>query len=298
MKWRKKLEGRAANLGVSIATGIVRRLSPAGVEKFGVFLGRLIYRFMGKRRQRVLSNLELAFPEWSDEKRHEVMLKNFEHFGIVGAEFLRSQSRTKEQLDSMLVEVEGYEHFEKAWSQGKGVLVLTGHFGNWELVGAWMASKGIPFSVVVRDADDAELNTGVNKLRSASGAKVIARGNAARQIISNLRAHEVVAILPDQNAREAFIPFFGKPAGTSLGPGVLAERTKAPVIAGFCARIGPGQYRLSVAPELQPVEGDGPKGEGMMRAYYAWLEESIRQHPEQYLWMHDKWRFARQEHLI
>ncbi len=298
MKRRKKFEGRAAHVGMSIATGIVRRLSPRGAERFGAFVGRLIGRFMGKRRHRVLANLELAFPEWTPEKREEVMWRQFEHFGIVGAEFLRSQSRTQGQLEEMIVEIEGYEHFEKAVNQGKGVLVLTGHFGNWELVGAWVASKGIPFSVVIRDADDANVNSGVNQLRSLSGAKIIPRGNAARQIIANLRANEVVAILPDQNAKEAYIPFFGKLAGTTLGPGVLAERTKAPVIAGFCARIGPCRYRLSVAPELQPIECDGAKGEGMMRAYYAWLEDAIRQHPEQYLWMHDKWRAARRKKLI
>ncbi|MCG9896062.1 MAG: lysophospholipid acyltransferase family protein, partial [Fimbriimonadaceae bacterium] len=204
---------------------------------------------------------------------------------------------TPERLEETTV-VEGFHHVEQALAQGRGALMITGHFGNWERISAWLSHRGVPLSVVARDANQAEINDLINSLRQGPGTRVIPRGNAARPILERLRANELIGILPDQNSQEIYIPFFGHPAGTVLGPGVLAERSGAPVIPVACVRVGVGRYRIRFDDPLVPEPVEGPRGEGTMRAIHAWLESVIREHPEQWLWLHDRWRSARREGLL
>lgn len=255
-----------------------------------------MFRVSRKHRQRALSNLELAFPDWSEAERRRVALAVFEHFGRVTAEFLVSGRRGIEHIEATTT-VEGLEHIEQARAQGRGVILVTGHFGNWERMSAWLSTHGYQVTVVARDADDDGANRIVNQVRSGFGTRVISRGNAARPMLEVLRQGGLVGILPDQNSDEAFLPFFGHPAGTVLGPGVLHERTGAPVVPATGVWVGPGRYVVRFFPRLeaQPTE---VKGEGTMRAFLAWLEGVIREHPEQYLWFHDRWRNARRRGLL
>ena len=178
------------------------------------------------------------------------------------------------------------------------MILLTAHFGNWERVAAWMVLSGYKLAVIARDADDQGVNQLVNELREGPGTEVISRGRAARASIERLRRNEIVGILPDQNANEIFIPFFGKPAGTVLGPGVLAERTGASVAPVFCHYEGEGRYRVRFYPAVVADEGFETKGEGMMRAINRLLEGVVREHPDQWLWFHDRWRNARRKGLL
>lgn len=244
-----------------------------------------------------MENLHIAFPEWSEEKRREVMWQNLDHFGRVISNFFGGYERTKAEVDAV-VEVHGIEHLDEALKRGRGALLLTGHFGNWEVVAAWLSLNGYPLSVVIRDADTADVNDAINMMRRKPGTHLIPRGNAAREIITRLRNNEIIGILPDQNSKEIFIPFFGKPAGTVLGPGVIASRTGAAPVFGTGVRIGVNKYLLEFHPPLEPEEGWEVKGEGLMRTFHRKLEEVIREHPEQYLWMHDRWRSAKRKKLL
>lgn len=286
------------------AAGFMRRLqrslerkTPAQVEAAGRRLGRLMMRTVKKRRERCLSNLKLAFPEMPDRERQELAVRTFEHFGICTADFLSSRVWTLESLEGSM-EIEGKEIIDDALKAGKGAIVITGHFGNWERVNIWLGLNGIPLNVVVRTANTQGVDKIVNDLRERTGTKVIHRGNAARPIMAKLRNNEMVGIVPDQNSDEVFIPFFGHPAGTVLGPGVIHERSGAPVIPAYCIRTGVGKYKVKICPPLEPLPGYEVKGEGMMRAINAWLEEQIRETPEQWLWFHDRWRNARQRGLL
>jgi len=293
---RKKLEQRAGTFAFKFLLNHVERKDALGAERFGIRLGRFIYRISKKHRNRALSNLAMAMPELTDSERQDICRRMFEHFGIVGADFLRSRKRTHEEvLES--VEMEGFPHVLEALAQDKGVIVVTGHFGNWERVGHYSTARGYKMYVVAREANDSALNSMVAELRAASGLEVESRGNAARAILRLLGQKQMVAILPDQNSEEIFVPFFGLPTGTVQGPAVLHERTGAPIITAFCARTGPVKYRLVISPPLQKVEGyDGP--EGMTRAINNALEDIIRQYPEQWLWLHDRWKSARRRGLV
>lgn len=271
--------------------------SPEEAEMWGEKLASIWWTFGGRRRQVALSNLAMAFPELSLEERNRIARAVFTHFGRVTADFLASSGRPTEELAKEM-DVEGKEHLDEALALGRGVLLITGHFGNWERVSRWMSGMGYKLSVVARDADQAKVNDAVNDLRQETGTRVIPRGAAARPILERLKANEVVGILPDQNSKEIFIPFFGRPAGTVLGPGVLAERSGAVVLPITCVWIGPGRYKVIFYPHLQPISEGEKRGEGMMRAINAWLEERIRERPEQWLWIHDRWRSARKKGLL
>ena len=271
----------------------VGRKGPGEAEATGKKLGAWVYKVSKKRRERCLANLQLAFPELSDSERDGLCQRVFEHYGIVTADFLNADRRTLEDVKGSM-EVEGYHHMVEALDLGRGVILITGHFGNWERMSAYVSGLGHKLTVVARDTRNERLNQMVNELRSKGGTEVIPRGNAARPILERLRKNEIVGILPDQNSAEVFVPFFGHLCGTVLGPGVLSERTGAPVMPVYCVRIGTNQYRMTFEPPLTPAEWDGPKGSGMMVAIHRSLEARIRAHPEQWLWFHDRWRSARQ----
>ena len=296
-KRSKKIRGR---LIAWLLRRIQRRLLKKPYLKAlasGERMGRLVWKLAKGRRNTAVSNLMMAFPEMSEEGALATSKRVFENFGRSSADFLVGLDRTKEELDSTTT-IEGFQNFEKAHAKGKGVMIVTGHFGNWERSSMWLVHRGYKLSVVARDANDEGVNALVNELRKGPGTEVIARGNAARPMIERLKRNELIGIVPDQNSNEIFIPFFGKPAGTVLGPGVIAERTGAPVVPFFCHYVGAGRYHIKVYPELATEPVYETKGEGMMRAIGRQLEEVIREHPDQWLWFHDRWRNARRRGML
>lgn len=268
----------------------------AAAERIGERLGKLAYRVSRKHRERALENLARAFPEATIEQRQGWARGVLVHFGRIMADFMRGGSRSREEvLDS--VATEGFELLERALADGKGAILVTAHFGNWERMGAYVAARGYKLSVVARDANDPEMNELVNRLRLATGIEVISRGNAARAILTKLKRNECVGILPDQNSDEIFVPFFGIPCGTVQGPAVLATRSGAPIIPTYCVRVGIGQYRLWMEPPLIADEGFEPV-EGLTRSLNRSLEQAIRQFPDQYLWIHNRWKSAKARGLV
>lgn len=294
---RRDLESRLGAFAFTRAQRWLVRKSPDQAERIGERLGRLIWKASKKHRRRALDNLAMVFPDLSAPERERLGRKVFEHFGRVTADFLASPRRTKEDLEASMT-IEGIEHLDEALARGKGVVMITGHFGNWERLAAWLSTQGYTITVVQRDVRDSSLNQMVQRLREGPGTKVIGRGDAARPIIERLRNNELIGILPDQNSDEIFLPFFGKPAGTVLGPGVISERTGAPVVCCWCIWEGAGRYRMIVEPILEPEPGYSTKGEGTMRAIHRSLEAVVRQHPEQWLWFHDRWKSARRKGLL
>lgn len=291
----KSIQSKTLNrIAPVIAGSLLRQFQKRDIvaaERFGERLLAFAMRVDGKHRRRALSNLEMAFPDWSLEKREETVREMYRHFGRVIADFTHTPQRSlQDVLDN--TEVEGFEHLEAAESLGKGVIAITAHFGNWEWMGHWMTATGRHLAVIARDANQGTIQQMLHDIRAASGVEVLSRGNAARGSLTWLKKNNFIGILPDQNARDIYIPFFGKTAGTVIGPAVFYNKTGSPVLPCFGVWIGPGQYRMIIRPALTPVEGFEPV-EGMMRAINNALEEVIRQYPQQWLWMHDRWKSAR-----
>lgn len=270
--------------------------SPVDAENSGAKLGALAYKVSSKHRMKADRNLRLAFPELSDPQRETLARDVLIHFGRVMAVFVRlGKLSDKEILD--MVEFEGFEHLEGVMKAGRGAVITSGHFGNWEILGTVLAIKGIPISVVAREANDPALTKLVTDLRESHGMKIIPRGDAARPILRELKEGHAVGLIPDQNSSEIYVPFFGHPCGTVMGPAIISIRSRAPIIPVYCARIGPTRYKVIVEPPLNPVEGYSLE-EGLTRAMNLSLESVIRKYPDQYLWIHDRWKSARREGLV
>lgn len=293
---RKDFERRAGFLAFQMAEKSFLKKTTLEAERTGERLGMLVYRLSKKHRRRALSNLKLAMPELSERDRDQLARRIFKHFGRITADFVQSPKRTDaEVLDS--AEIIGAEHLDNALSLGRGVILITGHFGNWERAAHCVAAKGYRLSVVARDANDSDLNRHVLRIREAHGVEVLSRGNAARGILSRLKKNEIVAILPDQNSEDMFVPFFGHPCGTVTGPAVIHRRTEAPILMVFSTWVAPGRYRMEVLPPLQALDGFEPI-EGMTRAINLALENAIRRTPEQWLWFHNRWKSAAKRGLV
>ena len=254
----------------------------------------LLCRLDKKHRTRTTDNIALAFPGLPHSAQAEMAREMFRHFGRTVADFLRSPLRKVEDF-SKDTTIEGHEHLKDVLDQGQGVLLISAHLGNFERMCHHISTEGVKVSGIARDANESAITDKVNSLRGQY-MEILSRGNAARETIKRLKANELVVILPDQNADEAYIPFFGKPAGTVLGPAVLHLRTRAPILPCCHLRTGPGTYRHVYLEPLRAIEGEKP--EELMTRVNAAIEEMIRLAPEQYLWMHDRWKYARRRGLL
>lgn len=275
-----------------LAQRMIARRSDERAEALGARFGMVAYRADKKHRTRTIANLRMAFPEWSEDQVVDTAKGVFKHFGRMWVQFMRVGARTTESINGA-TEVHGLEHVELAEAAGKGILFVTGHFGNWEWVGQWMAHTGRKLTVVQRDANQTGINKRLLELRRAAGFDVMSRGAAARGILVCLKRKETVGLLIDQNAGDIYVPFFNKPCGTVTGPAVIGTRTGAPIVPGYAVRLGPGRYRVEFHAPIVAQEGEDPT-ESITRQINEDLEGMVRRYPDQWLWMHDRWKSARQ----
>lgn len=261
-------------------------------ERRGIRLTNLLYYLDKKHRVQTHANLAIAFPELTEKERHQMVRANYRHIGCITADFVRSPMLSDEEVH---MPEEGVEHLTKALAADKGVLLITGHLGNWERLGAWAPVHGVPVSGVARDSNDDELTVEVKRIRGDRGLNILSSGSAARDILTRLKAKEMIIILPDQNNDDAYIPFFGRIAGTALGPARIHLKTKAPILPMCILRTSPGQFKVVFREPLIAEEGEDATA--LMTRVNEELEAMIRLAPEQYLWMHDRWRNARRKGL-
>jgi KDO2-lipid IV(A) lauroyltransferase len=195
-----------------------------------------------------------------------------------------------------LCELDGSENFFDALEGERGVIFATGHCGTWEILSARLPIAGIPLTTAARQLDDPRVDRLVTSLRSRFGTEIILRGPAAgKQMVRALAGNRVAALLIDQDIRDipgVFVPFFGRPAWTPSGGAMLAIRRGCPVIPGFIHRLPDGTHKAEIHPPL-PIPVDGSledRVEELTAAATAVIERQIRAHPEQWVWMHRRWR--------
>jgi len=295
--FRKRAVGKLSRFLIGVFERWMHGKSAVKAEKLGRRIGRTLFRVSKKHRDRALANLKLAYPDLPEAERKSLAIQVFEHFGMVATDFMRTSTRSDEEVAANM-EVEGREIVDRVLAEGKGMLVVTAHFGNWERFAQFARTQGKEIFAVARDLDDAQAHSDVQRLRELTGLTVISRGNAARTMISLLRENKIVALLPDQNCSESFLPFFGHPTGTVLGPATISLRTGAPMVPCFCARVGPGKYKTIVWPPIEPTPDIENKVEALSRSMNDAIERVIRLYPDQWLWFHDRWKSARRRGLV
>lgn len=275
------------------------KLLPAGTATgLGRWTARLYFRLSRSRARILRENLTLAFPEKDAADIRRIARECAGNLGAAFMEFLESSKLTREDILSR-VSLAGEEHFAAARARGKGVFLLSAHFGSWELGAIRAGLIAAPISSVVRPLDNPLLEKELEHRRTRLGNRVIRKKDAAREILRAIRGDETVAILVDQNvlAEEAvFVPFFGRPAATTPSLALLQIKTDAAVVPVFTWPLGRGRYRLQFEKPIL-AEDFGPAGAGreerVLKAterYMAVTENAIRGEPAAWLWMHNRWR--------
>jgi Kdo2-lipid IVA lauroyltransferase/acyltransferase len=275
--------------------GICIRVLPERIARsLGAALGWTAGVVVRVRYGVVMENLARAFPEGSPEWRRRVAAATFAHVGREGVALLRLASLGPREVWER-TEVEGLDAVREALARDQGVIILAGHFGNWEIGGASVAVREIPLDVVGRRQSNPLFDRRLRETRERLGMRVIYRDEGVRSILRALREPRAVALVADQNVREGglFVDFFGTPAATTRAPATLARRTGARVIVGS-ARSLPGpraRYHVRLRPLEVPDTGDPDADErALLEGYLAILEEEIRADPAQYFWPHRRWK--------
>lgn len=269
---------------------VVRRL-PLGIARaLGRALGAIVWQIAIRERRKALTNIALAFPEWSDAQRRMTIRRMFQHHGeslfeIFWLPNLDAATRDRTTL------IEGTDPMLTAIDAGRGVVVFTAHCGNWEWL-AWVVGMfGRPVTVLQRERDEPEMNRFITELRARVGIRTIDRGSAGagREIIQAIRRGGILAFVIDQNIRaeSVKVPFFGIPALTPIGPAKLAIRTGAIAVPGFIERRD-GKQHIRFLDLIETKRDDDPIA--LTARITAAVEEQIRRAPEQWVWMHDRWR--------
>jgi Kdo2-lipid IVA lauroyltransferase/acyltransferase len=271
----------------------VSALPEGAADAFGRRLGAAVHR-LGIRRATVEQNLRLAFPERTEAWRQEVCRRAYEHLGREAAAMLRLAKLDPRAVVERTV-TRGWEEMEDALSEGKGCILVTGHYGNWEIAAAAVAARGLPISAIVRRQGNLLVDRRLDETRRRLGVETIVQRDAPRAVPRALRKNGVVGIVGDQDARRAgvFVPFFGVPASTHRGPALFALRFGAPVFACVARRLPGAGVRYEVSGTRVPVPrtGDLEADMATLTAELAQrLEASIREAPEQYFWFHRRWK--------
>lgn len=273
--------------------GLSGLLGEGGSARLGSALGRLAYRPLGIRRELVESQLRASFPDRDEAWIRRTAAGSYAHLGREGLAMLRLAASSPEEVRDR-TEVAGLEELTAAVEAGRGVVLVTGHLGNWEIGGAALAVRGVPIDVIAQRQSNPLFDRLVVETRERLGMRVIPRGRATRDGVRSLRSGRVVAFVADQDAKGAgaFVPFFGRLASTHRGPALLALRTGAPLfVARGMLRTAEGRYRTSI--EELKVDRDGEVEEVVHRmtaAFTAALEEGVRTAPDQYFWQHRRWK--------
>lgn len=292
-----ELADRLAALTTQAILGLLRVVPEGAAMRIGAAIGKSYARLRGPRTGDAMTNLRIAFPDMSDADRRELLVRSFDNLGRNLTEFARLGLLDEAQLLER-VRVEGLEHLEaaqKATDHG-GVVILTGHFGSWELMAAAMVARGIPVAAVHRPRDNAFLDAMVAKLRSAGGATLLARGNAARAALDGLKRGFCLAMTYDQNCRRkegVFVPFFGRLACTRDGPPRIATRTGSPVVPVFIYREPDGLHHVARFSPALDFADTGDKRADVVenaRRMTVPIEEAIREAPDQWIWIHRRYR--------
>ena len=261
----------------------------------GTAIAAFAYHALSRLRRVGHRNLELAFPTMPATERIRILRLEYRNLGWLLAEFCQMSTYTP-AFASRFIRYEGLDHYLAARARGKGVLVLTGHLGAWELSSFYHSLAGYPMGMVIRRLDNPLVDRMVNRIRCLHGNRVLHKDDFARGLIGAMRSGETVGILMDTNMtppQGLFVPFFGIQACAASGLARVALKTGAAVLPGFLLwEESERRYVLHFYPEIALAStGDSEADAADNTARFtAVLEDAIRQYPSQWLWMHRRWK--------
>jgi len=263
-------------------------------SSLGGSLGGFAYSLARKERRKALASLSTAFPEKSDAEREALARATFRHLGSVAMELVRISAFDVRRKEFVEWDEPSRAVVTTALARGRGLVFVTGHFGNWELLARFVTQEGFPVSVVGKEASDPRTTKLIEDLRTSAGMRVIWRGRegAAKELLRALKSNRMLGLLIDQDTKvqSVWVPFFGKLAKTPRAAADLVLRTGAAPILGFCTRVGPLKYRITLRELTPPGARDEAAVTQLTADFTRGIEEQIRAHPEQWVWLHERWK--------
>lgn len=260
----------------------------------GERMGRLGHWPLGIRKDVVEKQIAAAFPEWPRSRVRATARASYAHLGRTSVEAALLPSLREGAVLDLVEQVDGWEHLERALADGKGALGAAAHHGNWELLGAYLAARGVKVEVAVRGMGNKLFGEYLNENRRLLGMIVMRDKEAVRRTAKAIRDGRFVAFLSDQGVlglASSFVPFFRRPAKTPRGFAVFALRLNAAVCFIDAVRLPTGKFRVIIEPVQAERTGDREKDvDALVVRYSEILEKWVRKYPEQYFWQHRRWR--------
>ena len=296
--WRTLGAAVVVKLGHALEYALLRAVAGAAglvgwraAQTLGATLGALVGA-IGIRRKVALDNLARAFPERSEAERRSILARHYREVGRVALVYPRLGALARAPAGQVIAAVRGEEHLVEARRGGRGVVLLSGHLGPFELLVAWLAQRH-PIDIIVRPMNNPAVDAWVERVRVGAGLGVI-RADAVRDVYAAIRGGRVVGMLADQDARRhgVFVPFLGTPASTPVGPARIALALKVPIITAFCLRRADGRLEMEIQPPLLETGDDEAAALRLTARHTERLEEWVRRHPEMWFWLHRRWKTA------
>ena len=302
-KFKKKFEKNTSWVTFSIMRVLFTFIPERAFPSIAHYLEVISRPFSRKWRRIALENLTLSLgKEKSEEEIEYICRACFREAGQSFCEMLSAMvsffrnSSVLNRLKEKFI-LEGEENLKQALSKGKGVIGLCAHFGNFTLMGSGLTSRGYPYALVVRPADESRVERYFQKWRDKMGfdsIPALPRSTAVRRSLSALRQNKILVLFADQNKPKGgvFVDFFGRPAGTVVGPAVMALRTGAPIVPIFNVRQGANKHKVIIGPPIElEISGNQEKDILVTTAKITKVtEEFIRQYPTHWWWFHNRWK--------
>jgi len=284
---------------IRTALQVLARIPRRQLGRLAHPLGRIWYGLDYYHRRIAFDNMSSAFGrEFAPAEIRALVRRNFIQLVRVMLEIPSLLRLSKENIDTY-VEIHGQEHIKAALARGTGVLFLTAHLGNWELMALAAALKyGLPLNVMVRPLDYAPMDRVLTEIRSRTGNRLLDKDKSAAEVSTLLRDNQIIGILLDQNSswyEGVYVPFFGKVACTNKGLAMFAMRYNATVLPAFNVRQRDGRYRIVIRPPVDLVRS-GNIGDDIVEntmLFNKIIEDHIRLAPDNWLWVHRRWRIKR-----
>ena len=296
-KTKKKIKNTLIYYSVVSLIGFLRALPRKAAITFTKSVMKIGYVFSTTRRNRVINHLKFAYgDEKTDEEIRELAKAVFSNLAVCIADAIRLPVLVKDGTIDRIVTTEGFHHFTDAVKSGKGVIIMTGHYGNWELMGTWVVRQGFPLRVVAKKTYDPKMDKLIVDYRNQAGYANTVRGNAKQAVVEGLMAGETFGLLFDLDTRKrvkgVFVDFFGKPAHTVTAPVLLSTALDVPIIPMFI-RLKPDYSYVITCLEALKMVNTGDEAADVITNTQTCsdvYEMMIRKHPEQWFWMHRRWR--------
>lgn len=287
---------RLQYLGLRVVSMFLHSFPIDSNLEFAQHLGDLVYLIDRKHRERALANLRRSFPEFSDAQREELARSSMQELFMLIVEVLFTTRLIRIDSWRRYIELENFKPVvELLLKRNQGLIMLTGHYGNFEILGYVLATLGFPTASVARPLDNRYVSQWLFGVREKHGQKVIAKKGATEEVIEVLEKHGAVGFVADQNAgsKGLFVDFFGRKASTYKSIGLLAMEYQVPVVVGYARRLGK-RFRFQIGMQDIIWPADWKQQDDPLRyitqRYTKALEEVVRKDPGQYWWIHRRWK--------